>query len=155
MQNQSHKYFKISDLNIPHFDYEEYGINGVGNKCLPIISMDKYIDHSLDDTLHIECCKGLAISNNYKMGMVYGAMPPEESVRFDGKNCWTVMLNQLEQYDPTGKHRVAIEEIINTVTKEDIAALKPGDTVLLTGKMLTGRDAAHKKMTEMLAIPWA
>jgi len=119
MQNQSHKYFKISDLNIPHFDYEEYGINGVGNKCLPIISMDKYIDHSLDDTLHIECCKGLAISNNYKMGMVYGAMPPEESVRFDGKNCWTVMLNQLEQYDPTGKHRVAIEEIINTVTKED------------------------------------
>lgn len=40
---------------------------------------------------------------------------------------------------------------LNTVTKEDIATLKPGDTVLLSGKMLTGRDAAHKKMTEMLA----
>ncbi len=40
---------------------------------------------------------------------------------------------------------------LNTVTKEDIAKLEPGDTVLLSGKMLTGRDAAHKKMTEMLA----
>lgn len=40
---------------------------------------------------------------------------------------------------------------MNTVTKEDVAALQPGDTVLLSGKMLTGRDAAHKKMVEMLA----
>lgn len=40
---------------------------------------------------------------------------------------------------------------LNTVTKEDIATLKPGDTVLLTGKMLTGRDAAHKRMTEMIS----
>jgi len=40
---------------------------------------------------------------------------------------------------------------LNNVTKEDIAKLSPGDTVLLSGKMLTGRDAAHKKMTEMLA----
>ncbi|MEC8484774.1 MAG: fumarate hydratase C-terminal domain-containing protein, partial [Pseudomonadota bacterium] len=28
---------------------------------------------------------------------------------------------------------------------------KPGETVLLNGKMLTGRDAAHKKMVEMMA----
>lgn len=40
---------------------------------------------------------------------------------------------------------------LNSVTKADIAKLEPGDTVLLSGKMLTGRDAAHKKMTEMLA----
>ena len=40
---------------------------------------------------------------------------------------------------------------LNNVTKEDVADLKPGDTVLLSGKMLTGRDAAHKKMTEMIA----
>jgi fumarate hydratase class I len=39
---------------------------------------------------------------------------------------------------------------LNTVTKEEVADLQPGDTVLLSGKMLTGRDAAHKKMVEML-----
>lgn len=40
---------------------------------------------------------------------------------------------------------------LDTVTAEDIKTLKPGDTVLLNGKMLTGRDAAHKKMVDMLS----
>ena len=40
---------------------------------------------------------------------------------------------------------------LDTVTREDIATWKPGETLLLNGKMLTGRDAAHKKMVDMLA----
>jgi len=40
---------------------------------------------------------------------------------------------------------------LNTVTQQDIEQWKPGDTLLLSGKMLTGRDAAHKKMTDILA----
>ncbi len=40
---------------------------------------------------------------------------------------------------------------LDTVTEKDIAQWKPGDTLLLSGKMLTGRDAAHKKMTDILA----
>ena len=40
---------------------------------------------------------------------------------------------------------------LDTVTQEEMATWKPGDTVLLSGKMLTGRDAAHKKMVDMLA----
>ena len=40
---------------------------------------------------------------------------------------------------------------LDTVTREEIQGWKPGDTLLLNGKMLTGRDAAHKKMVEMLA----
>ncbi|WP_097461831.1 fumarate hydratase [Mangrovitalea sediminis] len=40
---------------------------------------------------------------------------------------------------------------LDTVTREDIKAWQPGETVLLSGKMLTGRDAAHKKMVDMLA----
>jgi fumarate hydratase class I len=40
---------------------------------------------------------------------------------------------------------------LNEVTQQDIATWKPGDTLLLSGKMLTGRDAAHKKMTDILA----
>ncbi len=39
---------------------------------------------------------------------------------------------------------------LNTVTPEDVKSWKPGETVLLNGKMLTGRDAAHKRMVEML-----
>jgi fumarate hydratase class I len=40
---------------------------------------------------------------------------------------------------------------LNTVTKADIQDWKVGETVLLSGKMLTGRDAAHKRIQTMLA----
>jgi len=40
---------------------------------------------------------------------------------------------------------------LDTVTREEVKAWKPGDTLLLNGKMLTGRDAAHKKIVDMLA----
>ncbi len=40
---------------------------------------------------------------------------------------------------------------LDTVIQQDIEQWKPGDTLLLSGKMLTGRDAAHKKMTDILA----
>ncbi|WP_417596583.1 fumarate hydratase [Oceanospirillum sp.] len=39
---------------------------------------------------------------------------------------------------------------LDEVTPEDVQSWKPGETVLLNGKMLTGRDAAHKRMVEML-----
>ncbi|MDX1915020.1 MAG: fumarate hydratase [Methylophilus sp.] len=40
---------------------------------------------------------------------------------------------------------------LDTITKAETAAWKAGDTLLLTGKMLTGRDAAHKRIANMLA----
>jgi len=40
---------------------------------------------------------------------------------------------------------------LNTLTKQEVASWKPGDTLLLNGKMLTGRDAAHKRIQDMLA----
>jgi len=40
---------------------------------------------------------------------------------------------------------------LDTVTREDIKSWKPGQSLLLSGKMLTGRDAAHKRMVDMLA----
>ncbi|PCE69323.1 fumarate hydratase [Salinivibrio sp. YCSC6] len=39
---------------------------------------------------------------------------------------------------------------LDTVTKEDVQSWKTGETVLLSGKILTGRDAAHKRIQEML-----
>ena len=42
--------------------------------------------------------------------------------------------------------RVNLDEL----TPEYIQTLKAGDTLLLSGKMLTGRDAAHKKIVDLL-----
>ncbi len=39
---------------------------------------------------------------------------------------------------------------IDGITPEEVQSWKPGDVLLLNGKILTGRDAAHKRMTAML-----
>ena len=38
---------------------------------------------------------------------------------------------------------------LDMVTREEIATWKPGETLLLSGSMLTGRDAAHKRLIEL------
>ena len=40
---------------------------------------------------------------------------------------------------------------LNTLTPAEVASWTPGQTLLLNGKMLTGRDAAHKRIQGMLA----
>ncbi len=40
---------------------------------------------------------------------------------------------------------------LDGITKAEIASWKSGETLLLSGKILTGRDAAHKRMTDMIA----
>ena len=49
-------------------------------------------------------------------------------------------------YDSSKGRRVNLD----TVTREEVASWKPGEVLLLNGKLLTGRDAAHKRMVEML-----
>ena len=39
---------------------------------------------------------------------------------------------------------------LDTLTPAEVAAWTPGQTLLLNGKMLTGRDAAHKRIADML-----
>ncbi len=40
---------------------------------------------------------------------------------------------------------------LDTLTRQEVMTWKPGETLLLSGKMLTGRDAAHKRIEDMLA----
>ncbi|WP_374554079.1 fumarate hydratase [Aquitalea pelogenes] len=49
-------------------------------------------------------------------------------------------------YDTSNGKRVDLDKI----TKEEVASWQPGDVLLLNGKILTGRDAAHKRMVDML-----
>src|SRR3954467_15412743 len=39
---------------------------------------------------------------------------------------------------------------LERLTREEVAAWKPGDRLLLSGKLLTGRDAAHKRIQDLL-----
>ncbi|MGI4758658.1 MAG: FumA C-terminus/TtdB family hydratase beta subunit, partial [Janthinobacterium lividum] len=49
-------------------------------------------------------------------------------------------------YSPLNARRVNLD----TVTRAEVATWRAGEVVLLNGKLLTGRDAAHKRMTDML-----
>jgi len=40
---------------------------------------------------------------------------------------------------------------LDIVTREEVATWRSGETLLLSGRMYTGRDAAHKKMTDLIA----
>ena len=40
---------------------------------------------------------------------------------------------------------------LDTLSRDDVAGWKAGERLLLSGKLLTGRDAAHRRMTDMLA----
>lgn len=44
----------------------------------------------------------------------------------------------------------AIRADLDTLTREQLRTWRAGDTILLSGKMLTGRDAAHKKIADLL-----
>ena len=39
---------------------------------------------------------------------------------------------------------------LDSLTRDQIATWKPGEQLLLSGKMLTGRDAAHRRISQML-----
>ncbi|MEE9492488.1 MAG: fumarate hydratase [Gammaproteobacteria bacterium] len=49
-------------------------------------------------------------------------------------------------WDPSGSRKVDL----NSLTKADIQDWQPGETLLLSGNLLTGRDAAHKRIIDTL-----
>ena len=60
-----------------------------------------------------------------------------------------------EDLDQTGVNWIpstdSLRVDLNTITRADIHAWQPGQTLLLNGKLLTGRDAAHKRIQTYLA----
>lgn len=71
----------------------------------------------------------------------------------DGSGAATFTPPKLEDYPDVHWHAAADARRVNldTVTRADIAQWQPGETLLLSGKLLTGRDAAHKRIVDLLA----
>ena len=70
----------------------------------------------------------------------------------DGRGPATLAPPSLEVWPKLEYHVDQARRVdLATVTRADIATWRPGEIVLLTGKLLTGRDAAHKRLTDMLS----
>lgn len=107
--DQRHIPVEVGKHTLRTFKYEKYGIKGVGKYRQPIINMDEFIDHSMDEELHRECTIGLARSNEFKIGSFYGSIPPDQGTS------WTDLYRFLDEHDPTGFHKESIRQIMDTV----------------------------------------
>ncbi|MBW6494940.1 MAG: fumarate hydratase [Burkholderiaceae bacterium] len=65
--------------------------------------------------------------------------------------CEPPSLSDWPDVDWTPDYEKSARVDLNTLTREEVASWKPGQTLLLSGKMLTGRDAAHQRIQGMLA----
>ncbi|HQR03010.1 MAG: fumarate hydratase [Proteobacteria bacterium] len=72
----------------------------------------------------------------------------------DGSGPARLELPRLEDWPAvtwTPDIKSALRVNLDTLTREEVASWKVGQKLLLNGKMLTGRDAAHKRIADMLA----
>src|SRR5690606_19805379 len=69
----------------------------------------------------------------------------------DGTGVANIIAPTLEDYaDVAWDTATSQQADLDTMTQEEMNAWKPGDTLLLIGTIYTGRDAAHKRMVDML-----
>ncbi|NDW01471.1 fumarate hydratase [Salipiger sp. PrR002] len=54
------------------------------------------------------------------------------------------------EIDGSASDRTLRRVNVDTLTKEEMAQWQPGETLLLSGHILTGRDAAHRRISEIL-----
>ncbi len=65
--------------------------------------------------------------------------------------CVPPSLDDWPKVDWVPDTRTSTRVNLDTLTPEEVASWKPGQRLLLNGRMLTGRDAAHKRIQDMLA----
>lgn len=109
----------FGDFRLMYHEYKECGVMGVGAKGVPIINMDPYIDHSLDEELHLEMCTGMALSKGFEFGRCNGALPPSEVEKYFGNDCNVMTLANLDRIDPNGVHRKNILDIVSKVSPKE------------------------------------
>ncbi len=59
-------------------------------------------------------------------------------------------LDQWPKVQWTANAEKSLRVNLDTLTRDEVQTWKPGQTLLLSGKLLTGRDAAHKRIQDML-----
>ncbi|HUW51775.1 MAG TPA: fumarate hydratase [Sulfuricella sp.] len=91
-------------------------------------------------------------------GLPVGMIPNCAATRhihftLDGSGPAVLAPPNLDKWPKVDWHPAADARRVNldTVTREETANWKPGETLLLSGKLLTGRDAAHKRIADLYA----
>ena len=133
---------RAEELRLELFDK----INGLGIGAQGLGGLTTVLDVKVKDYPTHAANKAIAIIPNC-------AATRHAHFTLDGSGPASIEAPSLEDWPEVTREAGGNVKQVNldTVTREEIKDWKPGDSLLLNGKMLTGRDAAHKRMTDMLA----
>jgi len=133
---------RIEELRIEIFDK----VNALGIGAQGLGGLTTVLDVKILDYPTHAASKPVAIIPNC-------AATRHAHFELDGSGVATFTPPKIEDYpDVHWKPSADARRVdLDTVTRADIAQWQPGDTLLLSGKLLTGRDAAHKRIVDMLA----
>lgn len=133
---------RIEELRIEIFDK----VNALGIGAQGLGGLTTVLDVKILDYPTHAASKPVAIIPNC-------AATRHAHFELDGSGVATFTPPKIEDYpDVHWKPSADARRVdLDTVTHADIAQWQPGDTLLLSGKLLTGRDAAHKRIVDMLA----
>jgi fumarate hydratase, class I len=69
----------------------------------------------------------------------------------DGSGPAELKVPKLEDWPIVSRSAASAKRVaLDSLTREQVSAWQPGETLLLSGTLLTGRDAAHKRLVEMI-----
>ncbi|MEQ1914253.1 MAG: fumarate hydratase [Sideroxydans sp.] len=133
---------RIEELRIEIFDK----VNALGIGAQGLGGLTTVLDVKILDYPTHAASKPVAIIPNC-------AATRHAHFELDGSGVATFTPPKIEDYPDVHWKPSADARRVNldTVTRDDIKQWQPGETLLLSGKLLTGRDAAHKRIVDMLA----
>ncbi|HTN93385.1 MAG TPA: fumarate hydratase [Gallionella sp.] len=133
---------RIEELRIEIFDK----VNALGIGAQGLGGLTTVLDVKILDYPTHAASKPIAIIPNC-------AATRHIHFELDGSGAAKFTPPKLEDYPDVHWHPAEDAQRVNleTVTRAEIAKWQPGETLLLSGKLLTGRDAAHKRIVELLA----
>lgn len=133
---------RIEELRIEIFDK----VNALGIGAQGLGGLTTVLDVKILDYPTHAASKPVAIIPNC-------AATRHAHFELDGSGVATFTPPKIEDYPDVHWQPASDARRVNldTVTRDDIKQWQPGETLLLSGKLLTGRDAAHKRIVDMLA----
>ena len=122
-----------------------YKINALGIGAQGLGGLTTVLDVKVNEFPTHAACKPVALIPNC-------ASTRHIHFTLDGSGAAEFEVPSLDQWPEITQTDKAASKAINldTITQAEIEALKPGESILLNGKLLTGRDAAHQRIYDMV-----
>jgi fumarate hydratase class I len=144
---QNEKLSRIEELRLEIFEkVNNLGIGAQGLGGLATVLDVKILDYPTHAaSLPVAIIPNCAATRHVHFELDGSGVAALEAPNLDD---WNLVSSSGVHWTPS---EASLRVNLDSITQVDIQTWKPGQTLLLNGKLLTGRDAAHKRIATMLA----